>query len=107
MALLEWRNTPTIGLNASPSQRLLARRTRGIVATSSAKLEWEPSSGMWEKKLDRPAADTSSAGRKGSELNTIEERGTGAGTRSANQKDPVDARALCGSNNGQLRYCGG
>ena len=29
LALLEWRNTPTIGLDSSPSQRLLARRTRG------------------------------------------------------------------------------
>ena len=53
LALLEWRNTPTIGINASHCQRLLARRIRGIVATSSAKLEWEPPSGMWEKKRDR------------------------------------------------------
>ena len=31
LALLEWQNTPTIGLDSSPSQRLLARRTRGAV----------------------------------------------------------------------------
>ena len=53
LALLEWRNTPTIKINASPCQRLLARRTRGIVATSSAKLKWEPPGGMWGKKLGR------------------------------------------------------
>ena len=29
MALLEWRNTPTVGLDSSPCQRLFARRTRG------------------------------------------------------------------------------
>ena len=29
LALLEWRNTPTIGIGSSPAQRLLSRRTRG------------------------------------------------------------------------------
>ena len=39
-------------------------------------------------------AYTSSAGRKGSGLSTIEEGRTGAGTRSASQKSQVDARML-------------
>ena len=53
LALLEWRNTPTIGMQASPSQHLLARRTRGIMPTSRAKLECEPQDGMSGKKIKR------------------------------------------------------
>eukprot|EP00731_Ephydatia_muelleri_P034422 Em0059g7a len=53
LALLEWRNTPTVGLGASPCQRLFSRRTRGAVPTSSAKLKQEPQVKMWEKKTGR------------------------------------------------------
>ena len=28
MALLNWRNTPTVGMKSSPAQRLLGRRTK-------------------------------------------------------------------------------
>ncbi|KAL5477674.1 hypothetical protein EMCRGX_G024499, partial [Ephydatia muelleri] len=55
LALLEWRNTPTIGLDSSPSQRLLARRTRGAVPVSVGKLAVNMPPGNWEKKLHRQA----------------------------------------------------
>ena len=55
LALLEWRNTPTIGLDSSPSQRLLARRTRGAVPVSDGKLAVNMPPGNWEKKLHRQA----------------------------------------------------
>ena len=38
LALLEWRNTPTVGFAASPCQRLFSRRTRGAVPNSSRNL---------------------------------------------------------------------
>ena len=55
LALLEWQNTPTIGLDSSPSQRLLARRTRGAVPVSDGKLAVNMPPGNWEKKLHRQA----------------------------------------------------
>ena len=35
LALLAWRNTPTEGLNSSPVQRLMGRRTRTPLPTSA------------------------------------------------------------------------
>ena len=55
LALLEWRNTPTIGLDSSPSQRLLARRTTGAVPVSVGKLAVNMPPGNWEKNLHRQA----------------------------------------------------
>ena len=42
LALLEWRNTPNIGLDTSPCQRLLRRRTRSVVPVHRMKLESRP-----------------------------------------------------------------
>ena len=55
LALLEWRNTPTIGLDTSLSQRLLAHRTKGVVPCSEAKLAANLPQGTWEKKVHRQA----------------------------------------------------
>jgi hypothetical protein len=38
IALLDWRNTPTEGLESSPVQRLFGRRTRTLMPTASALL---------------------------------------------------------------------
>ena len=50
LALLEWRNTPTIGMGSSPAQRLLSRRTRGTVPIASSKLHPEVQTHVLEKK---------------------------------------------------------
>ena len=68
LALLEWRNTPTVGLEASPCQRLFSRRTRGAVPTSSAKLKQEPQIEMWEKKTGRQRQIQAQQGGKGRRL---------------------------------------
>ena len=39
LALLNWRNTPTVGLDSSPAQRLFGRRTRTLVPTASKLLK--------------------------------------------------------------------
>ena len=52
-ALLEWRNTPTVGLDASPSQRFLARRTRGAIPMATIKLLPEVQENMQNKKIHR------------------------------------------------------
>ena len=41
LAILEWRNTPTEGLNSSPAQRLMSRRTRTCLPTTSGLLRPE------------------------------------------------------------------
>ncbi|KAK3730127.1 hypothetical protein QZH41_004833 [Actinostola sp. cb2023] len=39
LALLDWRNTPTEGVNSSPAQRLYGRRTRTLLPTSATLLK--------------------------------------------------------------------
>lgn len=34
LAILEWRNTPTVGINTSPVQRIMSRRTRSLIPMS-------------------------------------------------------------------------
>ena len=71
LALLEWRNTPTIGLDTSPSQRLFARRTRGAVPSSEAKLTAKLPQGIWEKKIHRQTQVQMRQGGKGSSLTPL------------------------------------
>ena len=52
-ALLEWCNTPTVGLDASPSQRFLARRTRGAIPMATNRLLPEVQENMQNKKIHR------------------------------------------------------
>ena len=63
LALLEWRNTPTLGLDTSPCQRLLGRRTRSVVPVHRTKLESSAVSNVWEKKLERHSKIHTSRGR--------------------------------------------
>ncbi len=49
MAILDFRNTPTQGINASPAQRLMSRRTRTLLPTSNQLLSPEVATGSAEK----------------------------------------------------------
>ena len=53
MALLEWQNTPTIGMGSTPSQRLFSRRTRGAIVASDWMLKSCIQDDMWGKKIAR------------------------------------------------------
>lgn len=53
LALLEWRNTPTIGMGSSPAQRLLSRRTRGVLPTANDKLDPEIQTHLLENKVQK------------------------------------------------------
>eukprot|EP00731_Ephydatia_muelleri_P037943 Em0606g3a len=59
LLLLEWRNTPTVGMGSSPCQRLLARRTRGVVPMAEYKREpvIEPHVLELEKKLKKQGTE--------------------------------------------------
>jgi len=39
LALLDWRNTPTEGINRSPTQRMFGRRTKTLLPTSNKLLQ--------------------------------------------------------------------
>ena len=54
LALLEWRNISTAGLDTRPSQRLFVRRTRGAIPSSEAKLAAKLPQGTWEKSTSKP-----------------------------------------------------
>ena len=41
LALLDYRNTPTQGLNTSPAQRLMSRRTKTLLPTTDKLLQPE------------------------------------------------------------------
>ena len=49
LALLDYRNTPTEGINASPAQRLMSRRTRTLLPTASSLLRPEVCTQSTEK----------------------------------------------------------
>lgn len=53
LALLEWRNTPTVDIGSSPCQWLFSRRTRGGVVTSVEKLQPQVQEDMWQRKLKK------------------------------------------------------
>ena len=53
LALLEWRNTPTIAMGSSPCQRMLARRTRGVVPMADYKRDPVIEPHVLEKKLKK------------------------------------------------------
>ena len=40
-AILDWRNTPTVGMNSSPAQRLMSRQTQTLLPTSEHLLQPE------------------------------------------------------------------
>ena len=51
LALLEWRNTPTVGINLSPCQRLFSRRTRSLVPVTPEKLQPATGQQAWTLNL--------------------------------------------------------
>ena len=53
LALLDWRNTPTEGIGSSPAQRLLGRRTKTLLPTSSRLLMPETIRGVPSKLVER------------------------------------------------------
>ena len=58
LALLDWRNTPTEGLDSSPVQRLMGRRTRTLLPTSARLLKPklpEPVKELVTKKREKQA----------------------------------------------------
>ncbi|KAK3710878.1 hypothetical protein QZH41_014864 [Actinostola sp. cb2023] len=57
LALLDQRNTPTEGLGSSPAQRLMSRRTKGLLPTASTLLHPKVVEGVKEKiKLKKQKA---------------------------------------------------
>ena len=58
LTLLDWRNTPSEGLDSSPAQRLLGRRTRTLPPTAAPLLKPETQRNIREKLLKRKEVQT-------------------------------------------------
>ena len=64
IGLLNYRNTPTAGLNTSPAQRLLGRRTRSLLPMNDSKFETKVDSAQEAQlKEDKRARDLNSKGK--------------------------------------------
>ena len=59
LSLLEYRNTPTEGIGVSPAQRLMQRRTRTLLPTTSSMLEPRTPGGVKDKLDTRRAKQKS------------------------------------------------
>lgn len=68
LALLDWRNTPTEGVDSSPVQRLFGRRTRTLIPTASALLTPKVPQDIRTKLLYRKAVQTKYYDRNAKEL---------------------------------------
>jgi transposase InsO family protein len=68
IALLDWRNTPTEGLESSPVQRLFGRRTRTLMPTASALLMPKVPHDVRDKLLQRKERQTKYYDRNVKEL---------------------------------------
>ena len=53
LALLDWRNTPTVGMDSSPVQRLMARRTRTLIPTAGKLLQPQVCQDVTEKLIKK------------------------------------------------------
>ena len=65
LALLEWWNTPMVGINLSPCQRLFSRRTRGLIPVTPEKLRPATEQQAWTLKLKRQNTIQTQAESKG------------------------------------------
>eukprot|EP00731_Ephydatia_muelleri_P019632 Em0012g457a len=72
LALLEWRNTPTVSINLSPCQRLFSRRTRGLVPVTPEKLQPATEQQAWKLKLQRQNIIQTQAESKGRNLRPLQ-----------------------------------
>ena len=71
LALLDWRNTPTEGMQSSPAQRMFGRRTRTLLPTSRELLEPQLVRDVRERKLQRKEVQTRYFNRNAKELPSL------------------------------------
>ena len=53
MALLDWRNTPTVGIGLSPVQRLMSKRTKTLLPTAAELLKPKVYTGIPKKLTEK------------------------------------------------------
>eukprot|EP00112_Aurelia_sp_Birch-Aquarium-sp1_P011736 Seg247.6 transcript_id=Seg247.6/GoldUCD/mRNA.D3Y31 product="putative protein K02A2.6" protein_id=Seg247.6/GoldUCD/D3Y31 len=68
LALLEWRNTPSEGMDSSPSQRMFGRRMRTLLPTSKQLLKPETQKGVSGKLTERKQVQSKYYNRGSKEL---------------------------------------
>ena len=68
LALLEWRNTPSEGMDSSPAQRMFGRRMRTLLPISKQLLKPETQKGVSEKLKERKQVQSKDFNRGSKEL---------------------------------------
>ena len=71
LALLDWRNTPSEGLDSSPAQRLFGRRTKTLLPMSSRLLHSKTVTGVQENMLAHKATQAHYYNRGTEELDRL------------------------------------
>jgi len=71
LALLDWRNTPTEGINVSPAQRLFGRRTKTLLPTPAELLQPKLPEGVPQRLKELKAKQTYYYNRGARELPTL------------------------------------
>ena len=96
LALLEWRNIPTEGLNSSPAQRFFGRRTRTLLPVKNSLLKPELQIQVKEKKHMKQKKHEKFYNRGAKELQPLKKGDVVRVKPRANQRDSVweKARAL-------------
>ena len=71
LMLLEWRNTPSEGMDSSPSQRMFSRRAKTLLPMSKKLLQPKVVTGVQEKLRTRKQIQSKYYNRGTKELNTL------------------------------------
>lgn len=93
LALLEWRNIPTEGLNSSPAQRFFGRRTRTLLPIKNSLLKPELQTKVKEKKRIKQNKQERFYNRGAKELPALEKGDTVRIKPRATQRDTVWEKA--------------
>ena len=86
LALLEWRNTPTVGMGSTPCQRLFSQRTRSVVPVKETQLEPVPQINIQERKWQRQRCSEAESVKR-ARSTTIEGGAAGSNARSEGTTD--------------------
>lgn len=72
LSMLDHRNTPTQGLNTSPAQRLLSRRTRTLLPTRDSLLQPEVTH-VTQERTDRQMRQAKYFNRTAKDMDTLKQ----------------------------------
>ena len=108
LSILEWRNTPSSGMQASPVQRLMSRRTRTLIPTIQSEFRPRVQRNVPEKLMQKREHAKHYYDRNAKELPEIES-GDSIRMRTADglKASNVGSRAVCQTSCSSIVYSEG